>query len=111
MSTGNLIRDFRPISSSLENRKENSLSIPIASDVKLRAIISKSENLGTTSHLGILLDAFTKLSANYLQISRNLTDITYKLCMELIVIDSLTTSDSSNINSMYDFSMLIQLCI
>lgn len=88
--------------SSLENRKD-SLSIPIASDVRPRAIISKSENLETTPHLGILPDSFTKLSANCLQMSRNLMNIAYKLCVELIVINSLVTTNLLNISDMYNF--------
>ena len=61
--------------------KRDSLSIPMDSKAVLRATTSKSENFGTTSHLGKFPRAFTKLSAICLQMSRYFANIAYRLCI------------------------------
>ena len=58
-----------------------SLSIPMASDVRFKAITSISENLGTTPGRGIFPFSFMRLSPNCLQILRILLNIVYKLCI------------------------------
>src|SRR5574344_2040192 len=52
-----------------------SLSIPMASDVRFKAITSISENLGTTPGRGIFPFSFMRLSPNCLQILRILLNI------------------------------------
>lgn len=61
----------RPCSQRSLAKKNDSLSIPIASDVIFSAMTSRSENLGTTPRRGILPYSLTKLPATCLQMSRN----------------------------------------
>lgn len=60
-------------------KKYDSLSIPIASAVKHKAMTPQSENLGTTPERSRFLNSLPKFPAIYLQMSIDFAIFAYKL--------------------------------
>ena len=76
-----VIRRQTLLLSEISDNNNDSLSMPVTSDVIFNATISRSENLGTTPLLGTFPDSLTKLPATCLHMFRNFANIAYRLCI------------------------------